>query len=1004
MPNASPTSATSGSVFTIAPGVCFVDALAAALLAETSTEPLALTGYTILLPTRRARRSLAEAFLRQGDGRPLLLPRMMPLGDLDPDEAELFGGEETLPSDDSSVELPPPIPALRRQLLLMRAILATDPQHITADQAARLAAELARFLDQMQTEQVSFDKLKDLVPEEYAVHWQRTLRFLGILAEVWPQILREEGCIDPALRRNQVLAAQAEFWRAQPPADPIIAAGSTGSIPATAALLEVVAQLPNGRVVLPGLDREADKDTWTAILEDVTHPQHGMAHLLQRLSLTPADVGEWPCGLRAAAPPNRARLLNEALRPAEATDRWQTLAEDVKADGARQEGLKLALREVRRIDCANPQEEAQIIALQMRGVLQAEGKRAALVTPDRALARRVAAELTRWGIAVDDSAGQPLGETTPGIFLRLALDLLAEQVAPAPLLALLKHPLAAAGMTPAALRQAARGLEIAVLRGPRPAAGFAGLREAVAASDGKEHLPLVDRLARMAQPLAELLEAAEAPLPALIDEHLRLAEALAASDEQPGAARLWAGEAGEAAANFFAELRESAANLGAISGRFYPALLQALIGGAVLRPRYGRHPRLAIWGPLEARLQQADLLILGGLNEGTWPAEPAADPWLSRPMRRNLGLPAPDRRIGLAAHDFAQACGAAQVLLTRSLRVEGTPTVPSRWLLRLDGLLRTIGIAPEILLDPDWRAWQAMLDRPAAVKAVERPAPCPPVAARPRRLSVTEIETWRRDPYAIYARRILKLEALDSLDAEIGAAERGTVIHQALDEFVRRFPGPLPDDAVAQLTGIGERCFGPLLSRPSLWAFWWPRFLRIAEWFVQMDGPRRAGLLGSHAEVRGQWEITRPSGLFTLSAKADRIDQRRDGAWEIIDYKTGGVPPKKEIDRGLSPQLPLEAAMLSAGAFRGLPTGEVATLAYWRLSGGEAAGMNLEIKSDVAKLAADAADGLRNLIDAFAQPGSRYLAVPDADAAPRFSDYQHLARIREWSVAEGEET
>jgi ATP-dependent helicase/nuclease subunit B len=991
-------------VFTIAPGICFVDALAAALLAETSAEPLVLTRYTILLPTRRARRSLAEAFLRQGDGRPLLLPRMMPLGDLDPDEAELFGSDETLPSGDSGAEMPPPIPALRRQLLLMRAILATDPRNITADQAARLAAELARFLDQMQTEQVSFDKLKDLVPEEYAVHWQRTLRFLGILTEAWPQILQEEGCIDPALRRNQVLAAQAEFWRAQPPADPVIAAGSTGSIPATAALLEVVAQLPNGRVVLPGLDREADEVTWTAILEDVTHPQHGMARLLQRLSLTPADVGEWPCGLRAAAPPSRARLLNEALRPAETTDRWQTLAQEVKADGARQERLKLALNEVRRIDCANPQEEAQIIALRLREVLNTPGKRAALVTPDRDLARRVAAELTRWGIAVDDSAGQPLGETPPGIFLRLALDLLAEQVAPAPLLALLKHPLAAAGMNPAALRQAARGLEVETLRGPRPATGFAGLRDAVAAGDGKEHVPLVDRLAQTARPLAELLQAAQAPLAALIDEHLRFAEAFAASDEQPGAARLWTGEAGEAAANFFAELRESATNLGAIPGRFYPALLQALIGGAVLRPRYGRHPRLAIWGPLEARLQQADLLILGGLNEGTWPAEPAADPWLSRPMRRNLGLPAPDRRIGLAAHDFAQACGAAQVLLTRSLRVEGTPTVPSRWLLRLDGLLRTIGIEPETLLDPDWRAWQAMLDRPAAVKAVERPAPCPLVAARPRKLSVTEIETWRRDPYAIYARRILKLEALDPLDAEIGAAERGTVIHQVLDQFVRRYPGPLPKDALVQLTAIGQRCFGPLLSRPSLWAFWWPRFLRIAEWFIAEDGPRRAELLASYAEVKGHWEMTTPSGVFTLSAKADRIDQRRDGAWEIIDYKTGGVPSESDIVSGRVPQLPLEAAMAAAGKFDGLPMANVTALAHWRLSGNDPAGEIKAVKKDATVLATEAIAGLNSLIDAFAKPGSRYLSVPDADAAPRFSDYGHLARIREWSVAEGEET
>jgi len=992
------------SVFTIAPGVCFVDALAAALLAETRPDPLALTRYTILLPTRRARRSLAEAFLRQGDGRPLLLPQMMPLGDLDPDEAGLFGSDETLPAGEGGAELPPAIPALRRQLLLMRAILAANPQGITADQAARLAGELARFLDQMQTEQVDFDRLEDLVPEEYAIHWQRTLRFLGILTENWPKILEAESCVDPALRRNRVLAAQAEFWRAQPPDRPVIAAGSTGSIPATAALLEVVASLPNGRVVLPGLDRDADEATWTAILEDITHPQHGMARLLQRFGLTPGEVREWPSALRTSAPPSRARLINEALRPAETTERWQSTAETLKADDVQRSRFELALRDVRRIDCANPQEEAQIIALQMRGVLEEPGQRAALVTPDRGLARRVAAELSRWGIAVDDSAGQPLAETPPGIFLRLALDLLAEQAAPAPLLALLKHPLAAAGMAPATLRQMARSLEIGVLRGPRPAPGIAGLRAAVESVDGKELLPLVDRLGQLAAPLADLLGVTNAPLLEMIDAHIRFAEALAATDEQPGAASLWAGDAGEAAANFFAELRESVTNLGAIPGRSYPALLQALIGGSVLRPRYGRHPRLAIWGPLEARLQQADLLILGGLNEDTWPADPAADPWLSRPMRRDLGLPAPDRRIGLAAHDFAQAFGAAKVVMTRSLRVEGTPTVPSRWLLRLDGFLRTIGIPPESLLDLPWRAWQATLDRPAAVKPVERPAPCPPIAARPRRLSVTQIETWRRDPYGIYARHILKLKALEPLDAEIGAAERGTAIHQALDAFVRKYPGPLPADAVGQLIAIGERCFGSLLLRPALWAFWWPRFLRIADWFVAEDGKRRERLAECHAEIKGDWPLETPSGLFTLTATADRIDRQRDGMLEIIDYKTGTVPTETDIANGLAPQLPLEAAMAAAGRFENLPAGPVTALAHWKLSGGESPGEIKDVKGDIADLAEEALQGLRDLIEAFHQPDSGYLSIPDPDAAPRYSDYGHLARIKEWSVVEGEET
>jgi ATP-dependent helicase/nuclease subunit B len=991
-------------VFTIPPGVCFVDALAAALLEETGQDPLALTRYTILLPTRRARRAVADAFLRQADGRPLLLPRMMPLGDLDPDEAELFGGDEVLAAGDDSAELPPAIPPLRRQLLLMQAILAADSGSTTADQAARLAGELARFLDQMQTEQVGFERLNDLVPEEYAVHWQRTLRFLGVLTENWPKILKEEGCIDPAQRRNQVLEAQALFWRANPPDAPVIAAGSTGSIPATAALLEVVAGLPQGRVVLPGVDRGADDTAWQAMLGDVSHPQHGMARLLQRLGLTPRDVRDWPAKLEAAAPPSRARLINEALRPAETTDRWQSLAESLKADPAQRSRFELALREVHRVDCANPQEEAQIIALQMRETLEEPGRRAALVTPDRGLARRVAAELTRWGIAVDDSAGQPLAETPPGIFLRLALDALAEDLAPAPLLALLKHPLAAAGMEPAALRQAARGLEVATLRGPRPAPGFAGLRAAVETGKDRSALPLVDRLAQMAGPLAELLAAPMAPLLETIDAHLRFAEALAATAAEPGAARLWAEDAGEAAANFFAELRESAAGIGGIRGAAYPALLQALIGGAVIRPRYGRHTRLAIWGPLEARLQQADLLILGGLNEGSWPAEPAVDPWLSRPMRRNLGLPPADRRIGLAAHDFAQALGAPRVVMTRSLRVEGVPTVPSRWLLRLGGLLQTLGFEPKQMRSLPWRAWQATLDRPAAVKPIERPAPRPPVAARPRKLSVTQIETWRRDPYAIYARHILKLQALDPLDAEIGAAERGTAIHKALDLFVRKFPGPLPADALQQLIAIGAECFGPLLSRPSLWAFWWPRFQRIADWFVAEDGARRAQLSTSLAEVKGLWTPELPSGPFTLTAMADRIDRRRDGALEIIDYKTGSLPTGPDIANGLAPQLALEAAMAAAGAFENVPAVPVAALAHWRLSGGDPPGKAEAVKGDPQQLAAEAAKGLQDLVEAFARRDRPYLAIPDPAAAPRYSDYSHLARIKEWSVAEGEES
>jgi ATP-dependent helicase/nuclease subunit B len=993
------------AVYTIPPGIPFVDALAARLMAEAGDDPLSLARQTVLLPTRRGCRALHEAFLRRGPGRPLLLPRLRPLGDLDPDE--LMAGGEDVAEGAAAAELPPAMPSLRRQLRLAHEIMATgtspDGSAPTAEQAARLAAELARLLDQVQTERLSLDGLDALVPEDYARHWQRTLDFLALLRERWPALLAAEDCLDPAERRNRLLAAQAEAWRRDPPRDPVIVAGSTGSIPATADLIEVVAWLPTGRVVLPGLDREADEEQWRAILDDAAHPQHGLALLLTRLDLDRAAVADWleaAHGL-TATPPSRARLVAEALRPAVTTESWREIRRSIEP-----ERWRLALRGVQRIDCPGPQEEAGLIALMLRQALEAPEKRAALVTPDRDLARRVAGELRRWSIDIDDSAGRPLADTAPGSYLRLIADLAAERAAPVPFLAALKHPLAAAGKEPGAFRALVRKLEIALLRGPRPAPGLDGLRRAAEhlrdADERRSLTALLARLDELAAPFTRLIEAPRAEIAALVDAHVALAEALSATADQAGAARLWAGDAGEAAAAFVAELRQAARAFAPLPGRQYPALIGSLMAGLVVRPRHGGHPRLAIWGPLEARLQHADLLILGGLNEGTWPPEPPVDPWLSRPMRRAFGLPPPERRIGLAAHDFAQAMGAAEVVLTRSLRVEGTPTVPSRWLQRLDGLLESVGLAagdqgaldrPTLPL-----GWQAMLDHPASVRPVGPPAPRPPVSARPRRLSVTQVETWMRDPYAIYARHILKLKALDPIDADPGAAERGSFIHDALHRFVRDHPGALPVDAYDKLLDCGREAFRKVLDRPAVWAFWWPRFERIAGWFVGVEAARRGEIAASFTERRGTLDLAGPRGAFQLTAKADRIDRIKDGGLVLIDYKTGQVPTDKHVALGFSPQLPLEAAIAAAGGFAEVPAAPAAALAYWRLSGGDPAGEIREIKADAATLATDARAGLERLIAAFDDPATPYAARPRPEYGPRFSDYDHLARLLEWSA------
>jgi ATP-dependent helicase/nuclease subunit B len=975
------------SVFTIDADRPFLDTLVAGLRADVGDDPLALSRQTILLPTRRAARALAEAFLRASDGRALLLPRLVPVGDVDAEELAFGDGDGF-----AAIDIPPAIPPLRRALLLTGLVLRwaeLKGDRLSAGQGALLAGELARFLDEVQTEGCDLAALDALVPADHATHWQQVLDFLGILREHWPAVLDEAGTLDPAARRNRVLAAQAAAWRRHAPAHPVIAAGLTGGVAAVADLVAAVAGMPHGKIVLPGLDRGLDDESWVAIAADPAHPQHLLAGLLQRLEIAPDQVRPWPVPGRGGARTGRLRFISEAMRPASQSDRWRSLG---ALDVAVLDGLI-------RLDCAGAQEEAGVIALLLRQALETAGKTAALVTPDRSLARRVAAELRRWGIEIDDSAGVPLEKSPPGVFLRLTLDAVVENFAPLPLLALLKHPLAAGGRAPEDFRATVRRLEIAALRGSRPAPGFAGLRTVLPAGDALQRF--VDDLETRLAPLVSAMADDDVPLAALVRAHIAASEALAAASEEEGADRLWREEAGEAAATFMADLLHAAESFGVARGRDYQALFGALLAGQVVRPRFGRHARLAIWGLLEARLQHADLIVLGGLNEGTWPPEVESDPWLSRPMRRAFGLPAPERRIGATAHDFVQALGAAQVVLTRAMRVDGTPAVPSRWLLRLETVLREGGLVGRLGALREPLLWQGRLDEPEKRRVVVAPEPRPPVVVRPRRLSVTAIETWMRDPYALYAREVLRLAAFEPIDADPGAAERGIFIHRALERFVRAFPGALPDDAEAQLIAIGEAEFGATLERPGMRTFWWPRFERIARWFVAHERARRQRLTPLGGELAGELRLSGPAGPFILSAKADRIDRDISGGLLLVDYKTGGLPGPGDVELGFSPQLPLEAAIAAPGGFAGVPPGPVVALEYWRLGGGdppaEVAPLG-ENGNDLRRLIEEALAGLAALIAEFDDPRTPYRAMPRPERAPRYSDYLHLARVKEWSV------
>jgi ATP-dependent helicase/nuclease subunit B len=694
-------------------------------------------------------------------------------------------------------------------------------------------------------------------------------------------------------------------------------------------------------------------------------------------------------------------LLAQALLPARALTGWDTSV-----------GSHAGLT---RLEAGDQQEEAAAIAMVLRGALQTPGARAALVTPDRALAQRVAAELLRYGVVADDSAGEELSQTPPAVFLRLLAEAVVEQLAPVPLLALLKHPFAAAGMARAAALAAARSLELACLRGPRPGAGLSGLRRAVDRAGGVDQPAAADLLARLSECLDGLLRitrAVVAPPADVFAALIEAAEALATTDavsgtKVSGTKVLWAQEEGEALAGRLAEVQAALPVLPAESPASLPGLLDAVLDGIAVRSRRslrGRdgteHPRVFIWGLLEARLQAADVIVLGGLAEGVWPMAAEPGPWLSRPMRRTIGLPSPEEQVGLAAHDFVMtACAAPVAVLSCPRRREGAPTVPARWLVRLDACLAGHGDALPRHMAAQWARG---LDVPAAVQPAAPPRPCPPAAVRPRALRVTEIETLLRDPYSIYARHILKLRPLNPLEQSADAADYGVLVHDGMRRFLENAAKQWPADARGQLRMAMDKALLAAELRPALLAWWGPRLARIAAWVVETEIVRRSAGAprATGVECDGVWTL----GDFELRGRADRIEHRADGKLTILDYKTGTVPTEQEVAAGLAPQLPLEAAMAQAGAFGAAFAHATGELTYWHLTGGYKPGTEQTLfKADAARIAevvADVAAQVPKLLARFALGDCPYLAQPHPAWAPRFSDYAQLARVAEWASAD----
>jgi ATP-dependent helicase/nuclease subunit B len=1025
---------TQGRLYTVPPGQPFLAALAEALLTGNLPAaggappgPLQLADTTLLLPTRRAQRALQDASLTAAGGRALLLPKIRPLSEGEED-IELFADGGDLATGAGG--LPRVVSPLWRQLVLTQLVFrwaerdrADDGGGITPysatgvgtpAQAARLARELARLMDLLETEGVDAARLGSLVPEELTEQWQQTLQFLTIVTHFWPEHLADTNHISPVTQRRLLLRAEIDRLKASPPKAPVIVAGITALDPVGRELARAVLDLPNGAVVLPALDQDMDEESWAAITpRHPEHPQFGLSRLLSALGVAREDVRVLP-GL-SSTPTQRARaaLVSETMRPAETTERWHRFT--AAATG---HDMAQALDGVSVLEAPSAEEEAEAIALILREAAETPGRTAALVTPDPALARRVSARLEAWKLAVPPTVGMPFAGTLTGAFLDLVAEAAAQDFAPQAMMALLRHPLCRAGLAAEQAQRGARTLELAVFRTPYFGKGLAGIDFALAAAQaygtGKRRHRAVQRLEpadwTAAHTLLAAIQSAYRPLAPLfaasgerhalrdlIEAHAHAAAALAGGS-------LWQGTAGDWGAKFLAGLLDPRLAAPAMLAAEYPDFYRTLAAEKSIRAGGLSHPRLAIWDPFEARLQQPDVVVLGALNESTWPAGAEPGPWLSRPMRAGLGLPAPEERIGAAAHDFASLLCAQRVYLTRAAKVDGTPTVPSRWLLRLQALLG--GLEHGSTRQPPWLAWAQARNRiDGPVRPVAAPEPRPALALRPRKLSVTAIERWIANPYALYAQRILGLEPLPLLGRRPDAALKGEIVHDALGRFAKRFPDRLPADVAGELVSLAEAALAELTGSPRVAAFWAPRFARFAQWFAESEPERRKAMGAILAEVEGGLILEGPAGPFELTARADRIDVGKTGLI-VTDYKTKAdlTDLVSKARQGLAPQLALEAAIAIDGGFTGLAAGPVTELRYISASGGEPPGQQRSLDvPDVSAHARTARDGLLRLIADFDRQTTAYPALRRARFSYRFDDYAHLARIAEWSAEVVEE-
>ncbi|WP_460272929.1 double-strand break repair protein AddB [Celeribacter sp. ULVN23_4] len=972
-------------LFGVACGANYPLAVKTGLLARLNDQPPEVLARTeIFVNTSRMRKDIQAAF---DDGSTRFLPKIRLLSELGTDHAFM--------------DLPIPVSSLRRRLELSQLVahfLRQEPKFATRASVFDLADSLAQLLSEMQDEAVHPDDIRGLKVQDSSGHWQKSLQFLSIIFDFFgPEAARDPGLED---RLRLVVDRLEAQWRATPPDHPILVAGSTGSRGTTARFMSLVASLPNGAVILPGVDFEMPTSVWSQIRNEERaaeeHPQERTARMAERLGMHPGKIPVWDTTPPANA--TRNKLISLALRPAPVTDQWME-------EGPKFENVAQATGAMTLVEAPDMRIETNAIALMLREAAE-QDKTVALVTPDRDLARRVSALLDRWDIVADDSAGIPLNQTPPGRLLRHIVGFMGRTLSAEDFLVLLKHPLCARGSEGEEGRGYhllwTRELEVHLRRkGPAFPTREDFMKWAVesgkdkADKDGRKHW--AHWLSDMQE---QMFVAPERPLSDHLEQLVALSSALVKGPTGEDDSELWAQNAGREARRVVEGLQREAEYGGTLSIEEFADLFRAILGRAMARDPSPKHPKVMVWGTLEARALQADKVILAGLNETIWPQSVGQDPWFSRDMRRQAGLVSPEQSIGLSAHDFQQAIGAPEVVLTRAKRDAEAETVPSRWLIRLTNLMAGMSEEGRSALQTmrdrgaEWMALAEALDVPdETVSPARRPSPRPPVDARPRQLSVTRIETLIRDPYEIYASRILRLSKLDPLSRDPDVRERGTALHAIMETYLKQIGEESFEAALARFQMIAEDVLEQEVAWPSARRVWLGRVRRIAEQLVRDEQDRFAKGSPIGVETKGAMHLSDVD--FSLTCKADRIDRKEDDTFVIYDYKSGSPPSEKQTKK-FSIQLLLEAMMLEAGKFDGLPEGRVSEVAYL--------GLNAALKQTVLPLEpheiAKVRERLEELIKAYDDPQLGYTSRRMMETVQYSTDFEHLARFGEWSISD----